>query len=381
MLTPKTLTLVKIYRFLIIGLLNTFISCQYYDDSPSTPPTTSITVPLDSTKPSFTLSTWVKADKHFEPNRWEERLTLYQSIGITTILVQGDTSSLSKLIPLASNHNIKVQAWLKVFNQPKNKTTQQHPEWYAVNRLGQNSLKHRPYVRYYEWLSPFHPAVRAYIKEKVSSYCTIEGLNAIHLDYVRYPDAILGAALQKKYQLKQDQVLAEYDYDYHPIARAAFQKTFGVDPIQLEQPELSAEWRQFRMNAITSLVNELKIITQQANIQLTAAVFPFPTLARQMVRQAWDDWQLDAAYPMLYHNFYEQTIPWIGFGVEQGVQEVSYPIHAGVFIPAFEEAKTLIQAIKLAKEKGAQGICLFTADHLNEQQLDALKQYIKQTPK
>jgi hypothetical protein len=38
------------------------------------------------------------------------------------------------------------------------------------------------------------------------------------LDYVRYPDVILGADLQPKYNIVQDTELPEYDYGYHPIA-------------------------------------------------------------------------------------------------------------------------------------------------------------------
>ena len=35
---------------------------------------------------------------------------------------------------------------------------------------------------------------------------------------------------------------------------------------------------------------------------VTAAVFPFPEMSRQMVRQAWNDWNLFKAYPMLYQK-------------------------------------------------------------------------------
>jgi len=302
---------------------------------------------------------------------------LYQSIGITELLIQADTTDIKQIISLAKKYQMKVHAWIKVLNQPKNKTTQQHPDWYAVNRQGQHSLDYRPYVRYYEWLSPFHPDVRTYIKEKIAAYYSIEGLSSIHLDYIRYPDVLLGAALQRKYNLNQDRILPQYDYGYHPIARQEFEAKFGIDPLALKQPALDATWLAFRMNAISNFVNELAASSQENGIKLTAAVFPFPTLARQMVRQAWDDWQLDAAYPMLYHNFYDQTIPWIGFGVAQSVQAVDFPIHAGLFIPAFNDTETLLEAIDLAKAKGASGICFFTADHLDNSQVEALKGYIK----
>ena len=141
----------------------------------------------------------------------------------------------------------------------------------------------------------------------------VDGLASVHLDYVRYPDVILGADLQPKYNIVQDTELPEYDYGYHPIAIKEFKKIFNKNPLEMRNPQLSTEWRQFRLNAITSLVNEIVDIAHSKNKKVTAAVFPFPEMSRQMVRQAWNDWNLDSAYPMLYNNFYRENINWIGF--------------------------------------------------------------------
>ncbi|BDS12245.1 family 10 glycosylhydrolase [Aureispira anguillae] len=316
---------------------------------------------VDST---FILSTWVHGKKEFDQVDWEQRLKTYDSLGISELLVQGNPDFLTKLLPLATAMNMKVHAWMWTLNQPGNKETQQHPEWYAVNRNGQHSLEYRAYVDYYQWLSPFHPDACEYIKDKVRSYCEVEGLASVHLDYVRYVDVILGADLQPKYKIKQETELPEYDYGYHPIARAGFKALFGKDPIEMEHPELSTEWRQYRLNAVTELVNAIAVITKEHNIELTAAVFPFPEMSRQMVRQAWNDWNLNAAYPMLYHNFYRESINWIGFATQQGVRDVDFPIHAGLYSPALRSPKELEQAILITKENGAKGMCIFTADDL-----------------
>lgn len=310
----------------------------------------------------FKISAWVRVDKPFEDSVWREKLVRYDSLGITEILVQGDTNFLIQLIPLANKMDIKVHAWINTMNQPNNKETQQHPDWYAVNRKGKNCLDYRPYVNSYQWLSPFHPDACEYIKNKVRSYARIQGLESVHLDYVRYVDVILGAELQAKYNIKQSAQYAQYDYDYHPIARAGFKEIFEIDPLLMEHPELSPEWQQYRLNALTNLVNQLADIAHEHHTKLTAAVFPYPELAKQMVRQAWDDWNLDAAYPMLYHNFYKQNINWIGFATKQGVDAVDFPIHAGLYMPALKDEKLLDQAILMAKMNGASGICIFTAE-------------------
>lgn len=317
---------------------------------------------------AFTFSTWVHGEKEYDADKWTKKLASYDSLGITELLVQASPEFLRKLVPLATSMNLKVHAWMWTLNQPGNKETQEHPEWYAVNRNGQNSLEYRAYVNYYQWLSPFHPEACAYIKSKVSAYCSIKNLASVHLDYVRYVDVILGADLQPKYNLKQETEMPEYDYGYHPIAREGFKAIFGKDPIEMEHPELSTEWRQYRLNAITKLVNEISELTHEKGVPLTAAVFPFPEMSRQMVRQAWNDWNLDAAYPMLYHNFYREGINWIGFATKQGVQDVDFPIHAGLFSPALRTAEELEAAILITKENGAKGMCIFTADDLNAAQ-------------
>ena len=167
--------------------------------------------------------------------------------------------------------------------------------------------------------------------------------------------------------------MPEYDYGYHPIAREGFKAIFGKDPIKMEHPELSTEWRQYRLNAVSKLVNEIADIVHENDKKLTAAVFPFPEMSRQMVRQAWDDWNLDAAYPMLYHNFYRENINWIGFATAQGVRDVDFPVHAGLFSPALQDPKDLEEAILISKANGATGICIFTADGMSNKQKEVLK--------
>ena len=324
-------------------------------------------------KNSFTFATWTNSGGKFDKAKWEAKLSLFDSLGISEALVDGSPEFLNQLVPLANEKNIKIHAWMWTLNRPNDTIANKHPEWYAVNRAGKNSLEYRAYVDYYQWLSPFHPEAREHVKNNVRQLTKVKGLASIHLDYVRYVDVILGADLQPKYGLIQDHEMPEYDYGYHPLAREGFKEIFGIDPQDFKNPELSTEWRQFRLNAVTTLVNELVNIAHTNDHKMTAAVFPFPEMSRQMVRQAWNDWNLDAAYPMIYHNFYKQNINWIGFATEQGIKGVNFPIHSGLYEPALEDPQELEQAIRLAKEKGAQGISIFMADGLNDAQKEVFK--------
>ncbi|MCU4176746.1 family 10 glycosylhydrolase [Carboxylicivirga sp. N1Y90] len=327
----------------------------------------------ESKSKDFVFATWTGADKVFDKATWEEKLNSYKSMGISEVLVNGNPDVLEQIIPLANERGLKIHAWMWTLNRPNDTIANKHPEWYAVNRMGKNSLEYRAYVDYYQWLSPHHPGAREHIKNNVRKLTKVKGLASIHLDYVRYVDVILGADLQPKYGLVQDHEMPEYDYGYHPLAREGFKKIFDKDPQDFEHPELSTEWRQYRLNAVSTLVNELVEIAHESNNKMTAAVFPFPEMSRQMVRQAWDDWNLDAAYPMLYQNFYRENINWIGFATEQGVRDVDFPINAGLFVPAFKTPGELEEAIRLSKEKGASGVAIFTADGLEKDMQATIK--------
>ena len=317
---------------------------------------------------TFTISTWTGAGKGFVQKNWEKKLNYYDSLGITEVLIHGSPEILRKIIPIASKKKIKVHGWIWTVNRPGDTIANKNPDWYQVNRNGDNSLDYRAYVNYYQWLSPFHPDARNHIINNAKQLMEVDGLASVHLDYVRYPDVILGADLQPKYNIVQDNELPEYDYGYHPRAIKEFKKIFNKNPLEMRNPQLSTEWRQFRLNAITSLVNEIVDIAHSKNKKVTAAVFPFPEMSRQMVRQAWNDWNLDSAYPMLYNNFYRENINWIGFATKQGVSDVDFPIHSGLYAGALKNPGDFEKAYNISKENGASGISIFTADGLNDEQ-------------
>ena len=87
-----------------------------------------------------------------------------------------------------------------------------------------------------------------------------------------------------------------------------------------------------------------------------------------MVRQAWNDWNLDQVYPMLYQNFYRENINWIGFATKQGTLDVDIPLISGLYAPALRNPEDLKKAIVISKENGASGVSIFTADGLNKDQ-------------
>ena len=176
----------------------------------------------------------------------------------------------------------------------------------------------------------------------------------------------------------QDRVMPEYDFDYHPLARKEFKEKFGLDPMDLPDIEENAAWKQFRMDAITSLVNECVEICHEEGTLASAAVFPFPELAREYVRQDWGHWNLDLFFPMAYKKDHGGNVFWVGFATKQGVRDLKprQRLFTGVLVNHYgDNLGEFEEAIRQAHDNGASGITFFRAESLKDSHLAVIKKY------
>jgi len=128
-------------------------------------------------------------------------------------------------------------------------------------------------------------------------------------------------------------------------------------------------WQQFRMNAITSLVEECIEICHEEGTAASAAVFPFPQLAREYVRQDWSHWNLDYFFPMIYKKDHDGNMGWVGFATRGGVREMKDGQHlfTGVLVGHYgDNMADFEEAIVRAYENGARGILPFKITSLTE---------------
>ncbi len=354
-----------IYALSLLLVIITFTSCSQINE---------IQKGSSNSKP-FVFAIWAYGDKSRTDQQWDSVFTKYHNAGITDFFMLADPSELSRMVHLTSGKGIRIHGWVLTFERAGDTVAQKHPDWYSVNREGKNSLEYNPYIKSYQWLSPFSNGAREYIKKNIEAIASVKGIASVHLDYVRYCDVFLPVGLQPRYNLVQDHQMPQFDFGYHPEARREFKKMFGVDPMEMKHPDLSVEWLQFRMNAVTSLVNELAVIAHEHHTKLSAAVFPFPQMARRNVRQDWSSWNLDMALPMLYNNYYNENINWIGFCTAQGVREVHgrFPIYSGLFVHALSPAE-LKEAILTSKKDGASGVSFFNMESLTDAHLKVIKQ-------
>lgn len=333
---------------------------------------------------------WVNTDPETTDDEWRRRFDDLRAAGFDAILPEVFNNHmaywasehlpvgaawLERLIPLAHGAGLQVHAWSHIMTCNVPAIMEDHPDWYDVSRKGESTRDKPPYVGYYRFLCPSRPGVQQFLQQRMRELGAIEGLDGIHLDYIRFPDVILAEALQPKYDLKQDRELPEYDFCYCDLCRGGFKEAHGIDPLtDLADPSHSEAWVQYRCDLITRLVNEdLAPLGRQAGKQMTAAVFP----NWRHVRQEWHKWKVDAVLPMLYNGFYNEDLGWIGRQCAEGIERmqqvgVSKPLYSGLFLPDVPP-ELLEEAVDVSLAGGAGGISLFALGGVKPGHLEILQ--------
>jgi len=343
----------------------------------------------------FQLWTWVHGGTGGTAQEWRARFRRLGDAGFSGVLVGGGPTGL--LSEAAHEGGLEFHRWVWTLNRSGDAWVREnHPDWFTVSRNGDSSLLKPPYVDYYRWLCPTRASVRAYIRDSIVEIARDPAVDGIHLDYVRHCDVILPRGLWSRYGLVQDREYPAFDFCYCQACREGFSSRTGVDPLDLPDPSRDPAWRRFRWDSVTGLVTLLADAVhgiargtgpeQEAGERdpgrghgapmdrrsllrphgpgkpISAAVFPTPAIARKLVRQAWDEWPLDAFFPMLYHEFYEEGLEWIGASVREGL-EVAGPgpalLLAGLYLPTLNREGNRDAAVEVARKAGAQGVSFF----------------------
>ena len=327
----------------------------------------------------FKFWVWTGSNAKKPDSAYTAEFKKYSQNGIDAVLINTNTDPelLKRLVPLANAEDLEVHAWIMAVNRPGDSIALQHPEWYQVSRDGKSCFDTRPYVDYYQWLCPTREESRNHILGLVEGLAKVEGIETVHLDYIRFPDIFLPVGLLPKYDLVQNEELPQFDFCYCDVCIAEFEEEHHKNPRNMEHPELDMEWKQFRLNKIRDLVNDAYKIVHENNKQLSAAVFPYPEMADHMVRQRWDKWDIDMVLPMIYNNFYNEELDWIGYATRQGVQDLlakKVDLHTGIYVPPMN-AGDIRTSIKEAENNGASGVSFFDGNALTPQMLEAIKNY------
>jgi hypothetical protein len=313
--------------------------------------------------------------------------------GIKGLMYNGGQASetYQRVGKIARRAGLEFHAWIPTMVQAEN--PELPAELYAVNGLGESAFDKPAYVNYYKFLCPSREEVVHFLSKLYGRIADLPEVDGIHLDYIRFPDVILAEGLWDKYGLVMDREYPEYDYCYCDVCVKGFQEKSGLDIRSEADPSQVEAWKQYRYDLITSLVNRLSDTVHARDKLITAAVFPGPnSIARKIVRQEWDQWDLDAFYPMNYNDFYLKGTRWIGEVCKEGVTAINnrVPLYSGLFICPRPESKheeadpeghglipgELNEAIRQSLENGASGICLFTPGRMTEEHWEAFEKIV-----
>lgn len=273
-------------------------------------------------------------------------------------------------IPVANKYGIEVYAWLWTMNREHDRDSllKNHPDWFSVNRKGESLANSKAYVDYYKFLCPALPEVREYIKDKVRSYCEVEGLKGIAIDYHRFVDVVLPTTLWPRYGIVQDREYPEWDFGYHPALIEKFKKKFNYDPRNQVDPSADDKWLQFRCDQITEVANEIAEVVHSYGKAMAASPFPTPAMARKMVRQDWGKWNLDIVFPMVYHNFYTGDVSFISDCTTDNVEQKNTmtTLYCGMMAT---NSPVMFECMDSAFNSGAEGIAVFTISSLRSPEI------------
>jgi len=219
-------------------------------------------------------------------------------------------------------------------------------------------------------MCPALPEVREYIKKKVASYCEVEGLNGIAIDYHRFVDVILPTTLWSRYVIVQDREYPEFDFGYHSAMIRLFREKYGYDPREVEDPSTDEKWLQFRCDQITEVANEIAEVVHSYGKVMAASPFPTPAMARKMVRQDWGKWNLDIVFPMVYHNFYTGDVSFISDCMIEDLRDKNQmtTLYCGM---TASNSPVMFESMDRALNNGAGGIAIFTVGGLRSPEIRA----------
>lgn len=312
---------------------------------------------------------WARINKSKSEADYRRWFDLLKECGISGVMFEGYDENLYRICKEAG---LEAHLWKWTMNRAE--LLNVHPDWFAVNRKGESTHDKPAYVDYYRFLCPNHKGVAQYLADDYVKMSHLPYVDGVHLDYVRFPDVILPVSLWKNYGIEQTSEHPEYDYCYCDVCRAKFKAQTGRDPLELKYPMEDQSWINFRLDAISHVVDRITKAVKADGKTISAAVFPGPSMAKKMVRQDWGNWALDAYFPMIYNGFYYEGPEWIGRSVQESVKAVGgrAKVYAGLMFP--DVKNDFEKALDEAFDNGASGVSFF--DGPSDEYLRKFKAYL-----
>lgn len=335
-------------------------------------------------KEHFKVYAWVSGRASMEEEVLEDYFAKAAETGLDGILIEchggypevlGDSTAfrdsaalviLRRAAVYAKKYDLELHAWMWTTNRTEMSLRNAHHDWYQVNGEGTNLADFKMYNReHYRFLCPNHEGVTEYLKDRVRELAEVEGLTGIHLDFIRYPDAILPYGLHESRGVVQDKVYPLWDCCYCDVCREKYKAQTGTDPLDLEDPTANEEWMQFRWDSMAKMASELCAEIKRCGKVSSAAVFASPEESKKLVRQDWVHFtDCDFVCPMIYHDSYAQPAEWVETASREGLEALKAAgnpakLYSGFIVPRDGDFSKYFQ---YAKASGADGLCIFSLE-------------------
>lgn len=266
---------------------------------------------------------------------------------------------LQAFIEEGKTYGIKIHAWVEnffigVYSDIKQVDPIYKLSWILKNIDGSYLQKQE---KNYVFLDPVNHEVRKLLKMVYREISSIENLESLHLDYIRYP-----LCYDLDYKTLSD------DTGYTDVAIELFEKIYHVKDMKHlihDQEDIYQKWIDFKKHQISSFVKEVRQETLGIT-QISTAVFGNPEHAVAHKMQDWLSWvqhqYIDMILPMAYykdHNkVYDELIKMKKLIQDQAIIVAGLaPSYIG--LEPIENLKQIEQA-KLAQ---IQGVCLFATQN------------------
>ena len=296
-----------------------------------------------------------------------------------------DFDPLAMFVELAHKRGMEVHAWMNAFytyegqNEPyaPKHILSRHPEWVLTNRAGKSLMEYtREELREHHsegvYLSPCVPETRAYLAEVYLEVVKNYDVDGIHFDFIRFCHS-------------DNRITSDWDLGYNPLARKAFKKKHGVDPMEIDPKNATMvkTWNDWRRSCVSSLVADVheRAHKIKPKIRVSAAVLERYHLARGChCHQDWIGWMkngwIDTCCIMSYRTDNELVGKRIRMAVENSGDATVWAGLSGnwKYDRTGGALQSMLERVEIVRRQKPEGILFFAYKHFSDEDLEALKQ-------
>lgn len=324
-------------------------------------------------KPYPRICGWFSENNGSAEQEIYNNLSFFFSNGIECVNYMTDIPKYERAVKIANKIGIQIYAWIPTLlgvGPNKQWLYDNHPEVYVKTKSGVLSYNHPIYnVEHYKFLCPNNPIVRKFIKEMYANVSKIPGLDGINLDYIRYIEINM-----QKYDANSDTCYCDY------CVSDFFNQT-NITIVNETRPDQNTLWNQYRIKAITTLVNEISELVHAHNKRISADVYPGPWESTIKTKQKWDDWELDMVFPMIYNGVFKRPLEWVGRQTGEGSAKIrekgkNTKLYTGLESNAMND-KEFEAAVNMSMENHAYGVSVFKLNDLQPERYEIVRNGVK----